>query len=252
MYFKHRYTNIFYEKIGEKKQVILILPGWGDTRKTFNMMINHLKENFTIYIIDYPGFGNSPAIHKELTIYNYAEIIKDFLGENNIKNPIIISHSFGGRITSILQGKLKIPIKQLILIDVAGIKRKSIKKAVKTILYKVTRNILHLLHLYKLEEKLRERFSSTDYKSIPNFMKKTFQNIVKEDLKKYYKKITSETLIIWGAKDTDTPLKDAYTLKRMIKNSGLIIYKNAHHFSYLEYPYNTNLIIDSFIKKEDI
>ena len=88
-----------------------------------------------------------------------------------------------------------------------------------------------------------------DYKDIPNIMKKTFQNIIKEDLRKHYKSISVETLIIWGDKDKDTPLKDAKYLNKVIKNSGLIIYKNANHFSYLNYPYLTNSILENYLKK---
>ena len=58
MYIKIDNLSIYYEKYGNRKQTILILPGWGDNRKTFNNLIYYLKEYFTIYIIDYPGFGN--------------------------------------------------------------------------------------------------------------------------------------------------------------------------------------------------
>ena len=82
-------------------------------------------------------------------------------------------------------------------------------------------------------------------------MRKTFINIVNEDLRKYYKKINAETLIIWGEKDNDTPLKDGKYLNKIIKNSSLIIYKNRTHFSYLEEPFLTTKIIYELIKKED-
>ena len=82
-------------------------------------------------------------------------------------------------------------------------------------------------------------------------MHNTFKNIIKENLYKYYKKITIPTLIIWGENDLDTPLKDAKKLKRIIKESKLIIYKNSNHFSYLNNTDKTYEIINNFIKKED-
>ena len=77
MYFTYKYTKIYYEKHGNNKKVILIFPGWGDNRKTFYKMIDDLKDDFTIYIFDYPGFGNSPIPHKDLTIYDYFQRKKD-------------------------------------------------------------------------------------------------------------------------------------------------------------------------------
>ena len=81
-------------------------------------------------------------------------------------------------------------------------------------------------------------------------MHNTFKNIINEDLTKYFKNIKEETLLIWGENDQDTPLKDAYKIKKAIENSALIILKNGNHYSYLNYPILVNNIIYEFIKKE--
>lgn len=251
MYFKKNDLLIYYEKFGESKKTILILPGWGNTSSTFKNIINYFKKKYTIYIIDYPGFGNSPIPKEELSIYDYAEAILSFIKENKIYNPIIIAHSFGGRITALLLGKYNVKAKKTILFDVAGIKRrKTIKQYIKEKIYKLLKTFIKLLPKLKREKYYQQLliiFGSTDYKNLPISMQKTFQNIIKEDLKKYYKSIKVETLIIWGEKDLDTPLKDAYTINKLIKESALIIYKNSGHFSYLEYPDYTNKILNKII-----
>ncbi len=56
MFFEYNNISLYYEKYGNSKNVIIILPGWGDTRKTFNYLIDLLKDYYTIYILDYPGF----------------------------------------------------------------------------------------------------------------------------------------------------------------------------------------------------
>ena len=244
--------TIYYEKHGQNKNTILILPGWGNTRKTFNYLINNLKEKYTIYILDYPGFGNSKIPNKTLTIYDYAEIINKLIKELNITNPVIISHSFGGRITSLLISKYKLKVKKLILIDVSGIKtKKSLKIYFKEKLYKLLKKIIKLFPKGKrnyLKQKLLNIFASIDYKSLPNTMHETFKNIINEDLSIHYKNIYQETLILWGQKDQDTPLKNAYKLKKLISNSELIIFENASHYSYLNHPYLTLKIIEEFLK----
>ena len=60
----------------------------------------------------------------------------------------------------------------------------------------------------------------------------------------------SECLLIWGEFDCDTPLRDAYKINSLIKNSALIVYPRATHFSYLQQPYLTNQIIKEFLKEE--
>lgn len=247
--FKYKDIEIYYETYGNSNKTILILPGWGNTRSTFINIINLLKDKYKIYIIDYPFFGNSPLPNKELTIYDYSELIYNFIIHNKINNPIIIAHSFGGRIASILSNKIK--VNKLILIDVAGIKRFNLKVFMKNKVYKLLKLLTYLLPKsiqLKVRNTLLLKFSSTDYLNIPSIMKNTFKNIIKEDLRKYYKSIKTETLIIWGEKDLDTPLKDGIYLNKIIKNSGLIIYKNSNHFSYLDNTYLTNKILEKYLK----
>ena len=251
MYFNENEVSIYYEKYGNSKEIILILPGWGNTRSTFTNIINYFKENYTIYIIDYPGFGNSPTPNKDLTIYDYTNIIRSFMKKLNIYNPIIIAHSFGGRIATLLSGYYKEQIEKIIMIDTAGIKpKKTLKSFLCEKLYKFLKHCLKLLPKIKQEyykQKLLSIFSSNDYKDLPNGMHQTFKNIISVDLTYYLKYIESKVLIIWGKLDKDTPLKDGYKMNSLIKDSALIIYPYATHFSYLEYPFLTNKIINEFL-----
>lgn len=254
MYLKINNTTIYYEKHGSKKQSIIILPGWGDNRKTFYYLINYLKKYFTIYILDYPGFGNS-VINKTLTIFDYANIINEFVVKLNLENSILIGHSFGGRIISILTTMYNIKYKKIILINVAGLKEHKIKLFFKTIIYKLLKLVKCFLPnklKIKYQNYLFKKFASRDYKVLPHNLYKTFQNVVKENLKKYYKQINIDTLIIWGANDTITPLKMGYKLNKLIKKSYLIKLEFLNHFPYLENPYLVSEIIYNYLKKDII
>lgn len=253
MYKNINNINLYYEQYGTKEQTIVILPGWGNTRKTFDYLINYLKDYFTIYIIDYPGFGNSNFPNKDLTIYEYANIIIKFITKLNIKNPIIFAHSFGGRIVSLLTNQIK--IKKLLLIDVAGINNLKLKLKIKTTIYKLLKLIKYLLPK-KLKKRygtyLFNKFASSDYKSLDNNIKKTFQNVVKVNLKNNYKNISQETLILWGTLDNITPIENGILLNKIIKNSTLIKIDNCYHFPYLEKKYLVSRIIYEYIKKDII
>lgn len=244
--------NIYYEKYGSEKQNILILPGWGDTRPTFNNMINELKKKYTVYILDYPGFGKSSFEGKDLTIYDYAKLINRFMKKIKIKNPVIIAHSFGVRVAILLDTLEKTDFKKLIIIDGAGIKKKrNIKKILKQTCYKMLKKISIILPkkiMKKYLSKLLNIFGSKDYKALNNNMRKTFSNIVNEDLTDYIKDISKETLIIWGENDLDTPLKDGIKMNELIKDSGLVIITKGTHFAYLDAPFYVNRIILEFIK----
>lgn len=236
MYYMKNDIKLFYEIYGkENKKEILILPGWGDNRKTFTDMINNLKDKYKIYIFDYPGFGNSYFPNKDLDIYDYSNLIYGFIKENSIKRPSIIAHSFGGRISIILTGLYKVKLDKLILIDIAGIRRKSIRRWIKTNIYKLRKKlVIFKKNKLKYLNNLRKKYSSDDYNNLSKNMYITFKNIINEDLRKYIKYINTKTLIIWGKQDKDTPVKDGYYIHKKIKNSKLIIYNKASHFVYLE------------------
>lgn len=256
MYFNKNTYSIYYEKYGSGNKTILILPGWGNTRETFKFIIEHFKKDYKVYILDYPGFGNSIFPDYDLTIYDYTNIIRDFIKEENIVNPIIIAHSFGGRIATLMSAYYKDNIDRLILIDTAGIKhKKGLFQLFKLYLYKLLKKLKLFIPKRKKSlylKRLINIFGSSDYKLLNNNMKNSFKNIVNENLKYYIQYIEQETLIIWGKKDKDTPLKDAKYMKKYIKNSSLVILKNATHYSYLNYPNLTNKLIQEFLDKNNI
>jgi pimeloyl-ACP methyl ester carboxylesterase len=139
-------------------------------------------------------------------------------------NVILIGHSFGGRI-AIQYCTMYSNVEKLVLIDSAGIKPR--------------RKLRYYYNLFKYN--LRKTFNmkvshlgSKDYKSLNCVMKQTFVNIVNYNQKPTLKNINVPTLIIWGEKDTETPLYMAKILKRKIKDSRLCIIKDAGHFSYLD------------------
>lgn len=241
--------NFYYEKYGTGKKVLLILPGWGETRNTFDFYINNLKDKFTIYIFDYPGFGKSKKLKNTFTIYDYAKYFKNFLEKENITNPYILCHSFGCRIAIILIGKYRILVDRLIIIGGAGIKDRSLKRKLKIFRYKLLKK-LSIFMTKKTKEKylnkLIKKYGSTDYKSLTNIERVTFSNIVNEDLRKYIKFIYTPTILIWGEKDTATPLKNGKYMNKRIKNSALITLKKGTHFVYLEYPFYILKIINNF------
>lgn len=253
MIFTHNNISIHYEKYGNKKRSILILPGWGNTKNTFSYIISFLSLFFTIYIIDLPGFGQSPFPSKDLNIYDYADLILNFIDYLSIDNPILLGHSFGGRVIITLCGYYKLKVDKIILIDSAGIKpKKSLLMKSKELLYKFLKKLKILLPRRKRKRYLKgliNIFGSSDYKSLNDNMRKTFINVVNEDLSYYLKDIESNTLLIWGKNDKDTPLKDGKKMNKSIKNSTLIEI-DGNHFCYLDNINLTNTILYEFLKDD--
>lgn len=231
MYFTFDKININYQHLGNGEPII-ILHGWGTNSSHFLEIGKQLSKKYTVYLLDLPGFGKSAEPLYAYTLDNYVALIEELVEALKITNPILIGHSFGGRIA--VRYSTKHNVKKLILIDSAGIKRKSLKTKIKICKYKLKKKLFTKLRAINKLEKLIETSGSSDYLAASNIMKKTLSNIVNTNQKQELKQISCETLILWGKLDTITFYKDAMIFKKKIKNSGLVTFFESHHFPYLE------------------
>lgn len=79
-------------------------------------------------------------------------------------------------------------------------------------------------------------------------LSETLKKILDENLDNKVKNIEVETLLLWGEKDTKTPLWMAQYLKNEIPNSKLEIIKDARHNLPLVQPELVSTMISLFIK----
>ena len=226
-------------------EYVLFLHGWGGSINSFKILENTLKNKVNTINLDLLGFGLSDAPPSNFTIYDNANYIVDFLKFLQIKKVNIIAHSFGGRLALILASMHSELINSLILIDIAGIKPKFNLKTF--ILIKKYKLYKQFVKMGLLKKQILNKFGSTDYKQLNNNLKAVFNRIINEDLAYLLHKINCQTLIFWGKRDKATPLYMAKKLNKNIKNSAIIIFDKAGHFSYLDESYKTALIVKSFL-----
>ena len=242
-------VNYIDEGSGE---AVLLLHGWGSNLKSFTSLINLLKSKYRVLAIDYPGFGESEKLKKSFSIDNYCDIVVEFLKKLEVKDVILVGHSYGGRIILKLNNRVNLPfeIKKNVLIDAAGLKdKKNLKVKLKVFTFKTLKNVFNMLPINKAKKdemivNLRKKFGSSDYASAPKLLQETLVRSVNEDLTYCLDKM-KESLIIWGDKDTVTPLWMAKLMESKIKNSGLVML-NGGHFSYIDDPLTFERVIISY------
>lgn len=243
--------KINYEDFGEGKPVVF-LHGWGSSIEPFRCLMEPLKSTHRIIAIDFPGFGKSEMIESAWNVSDYVDVTLKFLNHLEIKDAILVGHSFGGRVIFKMVGSGLYSPEKLILIDVAGVvHKKSFKAKVKQCCFKFGKRILTLPVIRKYTEKAlnewRSYFGSADYNAAPSVLRATLVNVVNEDLTEYMPNIKAPSLLIWGENDDATPLSDAKIIEGLIPDSGLCVVKNAGHFCFLNNPAQVNLIIKSFL-----
>ncbi len=203
-----------------------------------------LKSNFRITIIDLPGFGKSEEPIYGWNIYDYCDMLHIFIKQLNIAKPIIIGHSFGGRIAIIYSAHQEVD--KLVLLA-APFKKSDNSKTIKTRLLKCASK-LPLLN--RVKDVAKKYIGSNDYRNASTIMREVLKNTVNEDLTKYAKMIKSPTLLIWGSADLQVPINDAIELEKLIEDCGLVVYDELGHYAYLENINQTMLILNKFLDLE--
>lgn len=238
-------NDINYLDYGEDKLgTIVLMHGWGQNTEMMDMLGRPFADSFRIINIDFPGFGKSPEPSEAASVSDYALWIYQLLKKLNVSNPILIGHSFGGRVAICYASKYK--TKKVVLLSSPfrpGKKKVSIKVKIYNFVKKI--KFLKKLALY-----LRNKWGSEDYKNASEITRGTLVKVVNEDLTKYAASIKCPVLLIYGVLDKDVPITEARDLEKIIPDCGLVEYPGAHHYAYLEKLNDTTTILRNFLDIE--
>ena len=234
-------VNISYVQYGEGKDIIF-LHGWGQNIEMMKPIGDPLSNNFRITILDLPGFGESDEPTYPWTISDYSLMLEELVKELKIKKPIIIGHSFGGRIA--IRYSSHNPISKLVLFGSPCIRQqKSLPLKIR-----ILKSLKKLPGMNSVGEFMKKYIGSRDYKAASKMMREILVNTVNEDLAPYARQIEEDTLLIWGDMDTEAPIEDAKDLEKIMPNAALITLRGTH-YAYLENIGQVINILQVFLNK---
>jgi len=247
MYITINNQNIYYQKLGQGKDLIM-LHGWKQDVSTFHNVTEELKKHFTLWLIDLPGFGRSEAPKNAYTIGDYADIISEFIKQNKINKPHLLGHSVGGNISIKLTSANGHLIDKLVLESSSGIRPN--RGIWKILIYPLAKAFRYLVpNVFHLKDRIRRLLYwklEADYINAGG-LKNTLTNILNEDLISLLPKIKNETLLLWGANDQQVKVKYSRIMYRKIPNSRLEILDYVAHFPHLENPNKFMYFVKDFL-----
>ena len=255
-YFKYRQLQIAFSTLGRGKPLIM-LHGWGVPSRVMEPLASQLSDIRHCYLIDLPGFGNSPVPEQPWNISDYADCITSFI-ETNCEGPVdILAHSFGGRITLKLcaDSQVSSQIDNVLITGGAGMKP---RRSMRFYLKKYSAKLMKFPFLL-LPQPLRKKalawlrqttawkaLGSSDYQQLDGVMRKTFVKTVTEYLEPCLRHISHETLLLWGENDQATPLYQAERMELGLRNAALVTIKEAGHYAFLDRPKKFTSIARAF------
>lgn len=232
-------NHICYGKM-EAKDTIVLLHGWGQNIEMMRPVGDAFSTYFKIVILDLPGYGKSSEPPFAWSIYDYTDFIYEFLKKLKIENPILIGHSFGGKIS--LEYASKYECKKLVLFA-SPFKKEFEKQPLKV---KILKQMKKIPGLNKLESWAKKHVGSTDYRNASPLMREVLVKTVNLDITNDVKKILCPTLIFWGTLDSAVNISSAYELEKYIADAGLIVYEGCTHYAYLERLGNVIVTLKQF------
>lgn len=249
--------TIHYRLVGKGKPVVLI-HGFGEDGNVWNDFVAGLQDNYKFIIPDLPGSGKSEMfVGENISIEDYADVIKEILDLENLVKTTMIGHSMGGYIT------LAFAEKYSSLLNGFGLFHSSafadddskIQTRRKTITF-IQKN-----GAYKyLETAIPNLFADRQHPSI-NKMIKNGKNFTGEALIQYLhaminrpdrtqilKSFTKPVLFIIGGNDTAIPLQVSLQQCHLPLISQVHILQNAAHMGMLEEKDKSQHIVSSFLQ----
>jgi pimeloyl-ACP methyl ester carboxylesterase len=235
---------------------IYILHGWAVRSGNLNQekwqpFFNEL-EKFGINAVFLKIPGLSSPLNEVWDLDNYVSWLKDELKEKQKgKKVILLGHSFGGQIAIKFTAQNPDLVKNLILLDSAGIRDMSLKAVIKRTVFLIAAKVGKILFKSEVLRNILYKFAGeSDYKNAPPLLRRTMSNILDAEILDDLSKINVKTKIVWGNKDTVTPVKTAHQMNNLIKNSDLSFIKDARHSPHFTHVKETAKVVGEFITGE--
>ena len=247
--------RINYEVMGQG-ETVLLLHGWASSLQPYRRLMQQLSAKYRVIAVDFPGMGGSEEPKEPWDVDGYADFVLEFLQQFDIRRLSLVGHSYGGRvIIKLANRRLPFAIDKIVLVDSAGIKPAGSKKrSFRQRIFKLGKWFLSLKPIAKLFptalEKLRVKFGSADYAAASPMMRQCLVKAVNEDLSHLLPGIKAPTLLVWGDRDTATPISDAKKMESAIPNAGLAVIPGTGHFSFAENPVLFGRIMASYFGLE--
>lgn len=231
--------RIYVERVGQGPPALL-LHGWGANARSMASIARWLATDYTVWSFDLPGFGSSQIPDKAWGIYEYADFVRHAMARLEIARAHVIGHSNGGRIGIILGARSPDLVDHLVLVDSAGIRPpRTLGLRLRGFSARTGRRLLGHPRAGKTGQRaltaLYTRLGMSDYRDAGP-LRPTFIKIVNEDLSPLLPQVAVPTLVVWGARDGDTPLWMGRQMAEQIPNAELVVIENAGHYAYADAP----------------
>ncbi len=230
---------LFGASTGEGPTRVVALHGWRRTHEDFSTVAADLAaRGCAVTSVDLPGFGATPAPPKAMGALGYAEVLAPLIEQiaEEAGPPVVLGHSFGGRIATCLAAGHPDLVGSLILTGVPLV-RSALPSARPSRRYQLVRTAArwHLVSEERLEAS-RRRHGSADYRAATGVMRDVLVAQINESYEEELAALRCEVSLVWGALDTTTPVVVAERARDICVGATLTVLDGVGHLVPTEAP----------------
>jgi pimeloyl-ACP methyl ester carboxylesterase len=80
----------------------VLVHGIGVSSRYFHPLAAELSRTGRVFLVDLPGYGAAPNPRRDVSLADHAAVLAGFLREVDLRNPVIVGHSMGTQVVSLL------------------------------------------------------------------------------------------------------------------------------------------------------
>ncbi|HVA70038.1 MAG TPA: alpha/beta hydrolase [Acidimicrobiales bacterium] len=202
-------ADLFGESYGDGPPRVVWLHGWARSSEDFRAVARELaRRGVASVALDLPGFGASAPPRLAGGARLYAELVLPTLREIADEPLVLVGHSFGGRVSTVIASTNPELVRSLVLSSVPLLRVTPPSSSPRG--YRIVRR-LHARGLVSdaRMEAARQKYGSLDYRRAQGVMRDVVVRSVNESYEAELSRIQVPVVFLWGENDLDVPFEVA-------------------------------------------
>jgi pimeloyl-ACP methyl ester carboxylesterase len=217
-----RDRRLMLERIGAGEPRVIALHGWGRGREDWIPVLSGIGS----LVPDLPGFGVNAAPPEVWGAREYAKYLLPLLDEAD--RPILVGHSFGGRIAACMAAMAPEKVCGLVLTGAPLIRTPGPRRSHP--MFRLAKSLNNTgLVPDRVLERARYRYGSADYRAATGIMRQILVKVVNETYEDDLLAVKAPTALVWGAQDSAVPVAVAEAASELMASATLEVVDAAGH-----------------------
>jgi pimeloyl-ACP methyl ester carboxylesterase len=243
-----RATRLRYLAGGEGEPLVLV-HGLGGAAANWLALAPLLLPGRRLLVPELPGHGGSAPLPAAPSLNAYADRLAGLLEHEGLARAAVVGHSLGGAIALRLAIRRPIAVSALVLAGAAGISsgtRNAAYALTVTGIVKPGRKLApyrrRIARSNALKRLVFGRWGAADPEALPPALVEAFLSgparhtdtvsaakaLVRDDPRAHLDRVRCPTLVLWGARDNQLPVADAFDYARRLRGRLRVIADCGH------------------------